>query len=56
MERVNLSVMRQTQQGQAVLAAAGGAAAYDAAVRGKLKPKTPQIDLSAREEIIFTGR
>jgi hypothetical protein len=56
MERVNLSVMRQTQQGQAVLAAAGGVAAYDAAVRSKLKPKTPQVNLSTREEIVFTGR
>jgi hypothetical protein len=56
MERVNLSVMRQTQQGQAVLAAAGGAEAYDAAIRSKLMPKGPQVDLSAREEIVFEGR
>lgn len=56
MERVNLSVMRQTQQGQAVLAAAGGVEAYDAAVRSKLMPKGPQVDLSAREEIVFEGR
>lgn len=56
MERVNLSVMRQTQQGQAVLAAAGGAEAYDAAIRSKLMPKGPQVDLSAREEIVFEDR
>jgi hypothetical protein len=55
MERVNLSVIRQTQQGQAILAAAGGAAAYDVAVRSKLRPKTPQVNLSTREEIVFTG-
>jgi hypothetical protein len=56
MERVNLSVMRQTEQGQAVLAAAGGAEAYDTAIRSKLMPKGPQVDLSAREEIVFEGR
>jgi hypothetical protein len=56
MERVNLSVMRQTQQGQAVLAAAGGAEAYDAALRSKMMPKGPRVDLSAREEIVFEDR
>lgn len=53
LERVNLSVIRQTQKGVAVLAAAGGVEAYDAAIRSKMAPKTPRVDLRAREEIVF---
>lgn len=55
MERINVSVMQQTEQGRQVLEAAGGVQAYDNLVRSKLGPKTPTVDLSARPEIVFGG-
>lgn len=56
MERINVSVMQQTEQGRQVLDDAGGVQAYDTAVRSKLGPKTPTIDLRARPEIVFGGQ
>ncbi len=56
MERINLSVMRQTEQGRQVLEAAGGVEAYDTTVRGRMGPKTPTVDLSPRPEIAFGSK
>jgi len=54
MERVNVSVQKQTEAGRQVLAEAGGARAYDARVRKALGPEAPSIDLTPRSEIVFT--
>ena len=55
MERINISVIRQTEQGRQVLERAGGVQAYDDAIRNKLGPKIPTVDLSPRPEIVFGG-
>lgn len=56
MERVNLGVIRQTEHGRAVIEAAGGVEAYDQAMRAKLGPELPQVDLDARPEIVFESQ
>ena len=56
MERINVSVTQQTEQGRRILEAAGGVQAYDNATRSKLGPKTPAVDLRARPEIVFGGQ
>lgn len=53
MERVNVSVTKQTEHGETVIEAAGGKKQYDEAVRRKAGPKVPTVDLSQREEIVF---
>jgi hypothetical protein len=53
MERVNVSVQKQTERGIKALAEAGGAAAYDAWVRAALGPTGPEVDLRPRAGIIF---
>lgn len=53
MERINISVVNQTRRGEEILRAAGGVRAYDERVRNALGPKTPQVELTKREEIIF---
>lgn len=53
MERINVSVLKHSERGRQVLEAAGGVEAYDNAVRSKLGPKSPKVDLSTRPEIVF---
>lgn len=53
MERINVSIQKQIQRGAEIIAAAGGAAAYDAQVRGAAGPKIPEVEMKARKEIVF---
>lgn len=51
MERINVSVQKQIEQGLAVLAAAGGPLAYDEGVR---RAGGPAVDLRPRAGIVFS--
>jgi hypothetical protein len=53
MERVNVSVQRQTAAGVRVLAEAGGPAAYDARIRQAQGPSGPEVDLRPRAGLVF---
>ena len=54
MERVNVSVQKQVDRGRKILEEMGGAEAYDAQVRSERGPKAPRVDLTPRDEIVFT--
>jgi hypothetical protein len=53
MERINVSLEKQTERGCRVLAEAGGVAAYDERVRRGKGPRLPTLDLTPREGIVF---
>jgi hypothetical protein len=53
MERVNVSIQQQIERGRQILEEMGGAEAYDQHVRAGSEPHTPQVELRAREEIVF---
>ncbi len=54
MERINVSIQNQIQLGKEIIAAVGGPEAYDRRVREAAGPKLPQVEMKARQEIIFT--
>jgi len=53
MQRVSLSVLKQIERGRQIIEEAGGVQAYDQQMRSALGPKTPEMELAAREEIVF---
>ncbi|HSJ53437.1 MAG TPA: transglutaminase family protein [Anaerolineae bacterium] len=53
MQRVSLSVLKQIERGRQIIQEAGGVRAYDEKVRSALGPKTPEVELTARPEIVF---
>jgi hypothetical protein len=53
MQRVSLSVLKQIERGRRIIEEAGGVQAYDEQMRSALGPKTPEMELTARKEIVF---
>jgi hypothetical protein len=53
MERVNISIQKQNAVGKKIIEEAGGRDAYDAQARKRLGPKSPTIDLSNKNGIVF---
>ena len=55
MQRVNISILKQIEQGKRIIKNAGGIAAYDKQARLKRGPETPILDLEEKDEIVFKG-
>lgn len=53
MERVNISIQKQIEEGRRIIEKAGGCDAYDQSIRKKSGPKSPKIKIEGRKEIIF---
>ena len=54
MERVNISIQKQNATGRKIIEEAGGKEAYDVQARKRLGPKSPTIELSNKNGIVFT--
>ncbi len=53
MERVNISIQHQIQQGKNIIKEAGGVAVYNKKIRLKQGPTAPTLDLETKKEIQF---
>jgi hypothetical protein len=53
MERINVSILNQTQRGTEIIEAAGGVQRYDQRIRDLAGPKVPKVDMHLRNEIVF---
>jgi hypothetical protein len=53
MERVNISIQKQIEEGRRIIEKAGGFDAYDQYARKKSGPKSPKLKIEGRKEIIF---
>jgi hypothetical protein len=53
MERVNMSIINQIENGKKIIEDAGGLEAYDKSIRNKMGPKSPKLKMEGKKEIIF---
>jgi hypothetical protein len=53
MERVNISIKKQKEQGRRIIEAAGGVEAYDRKARSRQGGKCPKVLLELKKQIVF---